>query len=501
MKHDILAALDLGSNSFHLQIGRVVNDQIYLLDGLRDPVQLGAGLTRDRRIDRATQLKALDALSRFSERLRGFPKSAVRAVGTNALRVARNAEQFLAEAQAVLGYPVEVVFGKEEARLIYIGVAHSLPVSFEGRLVVDVGGGSTEFIIGSGLKPELLESVSMGCVSFSLRFFPEGRLDKQNFKNAELAAANEIERFVAPFQRAGWKQAVASSGTARTVASLLHQHGWCERGIDAQGLARLRAAMIRAGEIRALRFPEVREDRLRVLAGGVAILIAVFAELGIEFMDVSDSALRQGVLYDLLGRARHHDPREATVNHFQARYHVDTAQAERVASLAESVHRELAADTAEEDLMVLHWAAALHEIGISIAHAGYHKHSAYILSQADMPGFSQHEQARLSRIVLAHRGKLGKRELEGLAVRSADWQLIFSLRIAALFCRSRNDIRFPRLRVNATELGFQLALPEGWLEEHPMTQAALDEEAQEWGTLGMKVELRAYSDERLRAAG
>lgn len=501
MKHEKLAAVDLGSNSFHLQIGRVVDDQIYLLDGLRDPVQLGAGFTRDRRIDRSTQLRALDALGRFSERLRGFPRGAVRAVGTNALRVARNAGQFLAEAEQVLGFPVEVVFGREEARLIYLGVAHSLPVSAEGRLVVDVGGGSTEFIIGTGLKPELMESLSMGCVSFSLRFFPQGSLDKQCFNRAQLAAANEIERLVDPFRRKGWANAVASSGTARTVASILKGFGWCERGISADGLQRLRAAMIKAGDIGALRLPDIREDRLRVLAGGVAILNAVFSELGVESMEVSDSALRQGVLYDLLGRVQHHDPREATVSHFQRRYHVDAAQAARVAGIAESLHAQIAVNPPEDDLQVLRWAAALHEIGISIAHAGYHKHSAYVLAQADMPGFSQHEQARLSRIVLAHRGKLGKRELEGLPARSDDWPLIFAMRIAALFCRSRNDIRFPRLTANATERGFQLAMPAGWLEEHPMTQAALDEEAEEWSGLGMTLELRSLGDERQRAAG
>ena len=501
MKHEILAAIDLGSNSFHLQIGRVVDDQIYLLDGLRDPVRLGAGLTRDRRIDRATQIKALDALSRFGERLRGFPKGAVRAVGTNALRVARNADQFLAEAESVMGYPVEVIFGKEEARLIYIGVAHSLTPSAEGRLVVDVGGGSTEFVIGTGLKPELMESVSMGCVSYSLKYFPEGVLDKQSFKRAELAAANEIERLVKPFRRMGWTQAVASSGTARTVASILQSFGWCERGISAQGLERLRSAMIKAGDINALRLTEMREDRLGVLAGGVAILVAVFSELGIESMEVSDSALRQGVLFDLLGRVQHHDAREATVSHFQRRYHIDAPQADRVAALAERWYEQIVANPAEDGLLMLRWAAALHEIGISIAHAGYHKHSAYILAQADMPGFSQHEQARLSRIVLAHRGKLAKSELEGLPARSADWPLIFSLRIAALFCRSRNDIKFPKILAASTETGFRLALPADWLEAHPMTQAALEEEAQEWAVLGMKLELRSDSGERLHAAG
>ena len=490
LKYEILAAMDLGSNSFHLQIGRVVDEQIYLLDGLRDPVQLGAGLSRDRRLDRATQVRALEALGRFGERLRGFPKGAVRAVGTNALRIAKNADPFLAEAEAVMGYPVEVIFGREEARLIYIGVAHSLQPSAEGRLVVDVGGGSTEFVIGTGLKPELMESVSMGCVSYSLKFFPGGSLDKQSFKRAELAAANEMERLVKPFRRAGWVQAVASSGTARTVAAILQGFGWCSRGISIQGLERLRSTLIKAGDIAALRLPEIREDRARVLAGGVAILVSVFSELGIESMEVSDSALRQGVLFDLLGRVQHHDAREATVSHFQRRYHVDVPQADRVAALAGRLYAQIVADPTEDEDLVLRWGAALHEIGISIAHAGYHKHSAYILAQADMPGFSKHEQFRLSRIVLAHRGKLSKSELQDLPARSAHWSLIFSLRIAALFCRSRNDVKFPKFIAGTDETGFKLLLPADWLEAHPMTQAALEEEAQEWASLGMSFQVR-----------
>lgn len=500
MKHESLAAIDLGSNSFHLQIGRVVNDQIYLLDSLRDPVQLAAGFTRERRIDRATQNRALDALGRFGERLRGFPKGAVRAVGTNALRVAKNSDEFLREARAVLGFPVEVIFGREEARLIYIGVAHAMPVSNERRLVVDVGGGSTEFIIGTGLKPELMESVSMGCVSYSLRFFPDGAIDKQRFKRAELAAANEMERLIKPFRRAGWTRAIGSSGTARTAATLLRAYGWCDQGITATGLDKLRAHLIRAGSIEAARLPEVREDRARVLAGGVAILLALFAELGIESMELSDSALRQGVLYDLLGRVSHHDPREATVSHFQERYHVDIAQAKRVAAVAEEIHAQVASDSVETDTLFLNWAAALHEIGVSIAHAGYHKHSAYILAQADMPGFSRDEQARLARLVLAHRGKLAKEELTNLPLDEAESRLVFALRAASLFCRSRIDAHLPRIRASVTEPGFRLGLPTGWLDEHPMTQAALDEEIDEWSQLGVKLEVRSYSEERARAA-
>lgn len=491
-RSDILAAVDLGSNSFHLQIGRVVDNQIYLLDSLREPARLGAGLTRDRRLDRATQLRALEALGRFGERLRGFRKSAVRAVGTNTLRVARNAEQFLEEAEAVLGFPIEVVFGREEARLIYLGVAHSLPPSADRRLVVDVGGGSTEFVIGTGLEPELMESISMGCVSWTMRYFPDGSLDKANFKRAELAAGNELQRIVKSYRRTGWKHSIGSSGTAKTIAALVKGAGWSERGITADGLDRLRAQLIRAGDLARLKLPGLREDRAAVFAGGLAIIGAVFAEFGIEHMEVSDGALRQGVLYDMLGRAQHHDMREATVAEFMRRYHVDGMQAGRVAAMARSVYASLCGGPAEADLQMLVWAASLLEIGISIAHAGYHKHSAYIISQADMPGFSQHEQARLSRLVLAHRGKLAK--LESLPARSEDWPLIFALRIAALFHLARADAALPGMDCRTTAEGYQLVLPKDWLSDHPLTGAGLDAEADEWKSIGLRLQVKATGD-------
>jgi exopolyphosphatase / guanosine-5'-triphosphate,3'-diphosphate pyrophosphatase len=500
VKYESLAAIDLGSNSFHLQIGRVVEDQIYLFDSLRENVRLGGGLTRDKRLDRATQLRALEALGRFGERLRGFPRAAVRAVGTNTLRVAKNAEQFLAEAEGVLGFPIEVVFGREEARLIYLGVAHALPPGPQRRLVMDVGGGSTEFVIGTGLEAELMESLPMGCVSYSLKYFPEGRLDKAGFKKAELSAANEVQRLVKSYRKAGWSEAVGSSGTAKAIAAILSAQGWADHGITAQGLERLRSHMIKAGELDKLKLPGLRADRLEIIAGGVAIISAAFAELGLDRMEVSEGALRDGVLYDLLGRTRHEDMREATVSHFQRRYHVDVAQSERIALLAQRICTQLG-PVAEPDLDLLRWAAALHEIGISIAHAGYHKHSAYILSQGDMPGFSQREQRRLARIVLAHRGKLSKQELQGLPAGSADWSLIFSLRLAALLCRSRTDVSPPGMVCRITDEGFLLEVPAGWLEQHPLTEAALEADAEEWRSVGFRLEVVRVELKALRASG
>jgi exopolyphosphatase/guanosine-5'-triphosphate,3'-diphosphate pyrophosphatase len=498
VQFDSLAAVDLGSNSFHLQVGRVVDAQIYLLDSLREPVRLGGGLTRDKRIDRATQLRALEALARFGERLRGFPAGAVRAVGTNTLRVAKNAPQFLDDAREALGFPIEVIFGREEARLIYLGVSHSLPLAPHRRLVFDIGGGSTEFVIGTGYEPELMESLPMGCVSYSMRFFPEGKIEKSGMKRAELAASNEIERIARDFRRAGWKEAVASSGTAKALAAVLAQNGWGKGEISADGLDRLRAQVIKAGDVDRLDELGVRDDRAPILPGGLAIMVAAFAELGLEAVQVSESALRQGVLYDLLGRVQHHDMREMTVRQFVRRYHVDAAQGERVRALALQILGGLAERPREADRLLLGWAAQLVEIGLSIAHAAYHKHSAYILSNADMPGFSRDEQARIARVVLAHRGKLAK--IEGLPARSPDWALVFCLRIAVLLYRSRVELELPRIAARATDSGYQLAIPAQWLEAHPLTAAALEAEAEEWRNVGLRFDVRAQS-ERAQAAG
>jgi len=497
-RHDTLAAVDLGSNSFHLQIGRVVDGQIYPLDAVREVVRLGGGLTAEKRIDRATQAKALEALAKFGERLRGFSRQAVRVVGTNALRVAKNSPQFLREARATLGFPIEVISGREEARLIYVGVAHSMPVTQQRRLVVDVGGGSTEFIIGTGLEPQLTESLYMGCVSYSLKYFPEGRIDKPRMKAAELAARQELAGIAGSYRTTGWDEAVGSSGTARSIENILRENGFSEEGITREGLERLRALLIKSEKADPDRIAGLRQNRAPVLPGGVAIMSAVFDELAIEKMRVSDGALRHGVLYDLLGRFQHRDMREATVAQFMRRYHVDAAQAERIRNLALLIYDALSPGTDREDdfeRTLLDWAARLAEAGLSIAHAQYHKHSAYVLSNADMPGFSRMEQARLARVVLAHRGKLSKIQDAGLE--GADWKLVFALRTASLILRSRTDLRLPFLRVAFDAGGFAIDLPQSWLEENPLSAAALEAETDQWKAVGMKLEVSGLSDKKV----
>lgn len=485
MGYELIAAVDLGSNSFRLQVGRVLDNQIYPLDAIKEPVRLASGLTPEKVLDEASQMRALRALSRFGERLRGFEPEAVRAVATNALRVAKNALGFLPEAERVLGFPIEIIAGREEARLIYLGAVHSLPAAQHKRLVVDIGGGSTEFIIGKRLEPQLMESLFMGCVSYTQRFFPDGRIDRKRLRDAHVAAAKEIQGIAHDYRRHGWREAVGSSGTARAIADLLELNKLNPGGVAGvthEGLQRLQTMLVKAGTVAGLGLAGLRADRMPVLPGGIAIMSAVFEELGIERMTYSDGALRLGVLYDLLGRFHHHDMRDATVDQFMRRYQVDLRQAERVERTARLILEQLSGRPGtpeqESDFQFLGWAAKLHEIGISVAHNGYHKHGAYILTFADMPGFSKKDQARLALLVFGHRGKLEK--ITALPGGDPNWKLVCAIRLAALFHRSRDGVPLPTIRVRALGDGFQLELQTDWLAEHPLTAAALKDEVAAW---------------------
>ena len=497
MAYELIAAVDLGSNSFRLQVGRVLDDQIYPLDSLKESVLLASGLTDDKRLDAASQQRALEALRRFAERLRGFQPEAVRVVATNALRVAKNAGEFLPEAEAALGFPIEIIGGREEARLIYIGAVHSLPSVEHKRLVVDIGGGSTEFIIGTKVEPQLMESLYMGCVSYTLRFFPDGKVDKKRFREAEVAAAREIQAIANDYQRCGWQEAIGSSGSARAIADLLELNDLNPNGVSGitrQGLETLRTLLIRAGSTDALNLQGLRFDRLPVVPGGVAIMCAVFSELGITQMNYAEGALRLGVLYDLLGRFHHQDMRDSTTLQFMRRYQVDARQVQRVEATALGLLGQLidlAAPEHENDIRFLKWAVSLHEIGISVAHNSYHKHGAYILNFADMPGFSKKDQGRLAMLVLGQRGKLEK--LTAFPQTDATWRLIFCLRMAAMLHRSRDDYVLPEMRVKHGANGYQLELPGDWLAVNPLRAAVLADEAIAWQRVGsgLRVKRRA----------
>ncbi|MDO8208270.1 MAG: exopolyphosphatase [Gallionella sp.] len=486
-QHPVLAAVDLGSNSFRLQVARVEGEQLYMLDGLREPVRLAAGLTADNYLDEAAQQRALAALARFAERLRDLPPDAVRVVGTNSLRVAENAAEFIVQAEKVLGFPIEVIAGREEARLIYMGVAHGLPRSDEQLLVIDIGGGSTEFIIGHGLNPHKLESLYMGCISFSDRYFPDGKITRHNLAQAELAARCELQSIVADY-KGQWQKAIGSSGTAKAIAEILELNGFSRNGITRDGLDALRAHLLKVGDVQKLSLLGLRPDRVPALAGGFAIMYAAFDELGIDQMQVGLSALREGVLYDLWGRFHNNDMRDVTVQHFMRRYHVDVRQVARVAKLSRALAMQFFANNASEPaLQILGWVANLHGVGIRVAHSGYHKHTAYILANADMPGFSKKEQARLSLLALAHRGNLKK--LQGLLTDWEDCLLAMSLRLAALFYRNRSNVLLPEMTASFNGTKYCLTMDHEWLKQNPLTEAALQEEEKQWKSLGVVMQL------------
>lgn len=484
-EYDTIAAVDLGSNSFRLQVARVVEDQIYPLDSLKETVRLAAGLTQDSTLDEESQLRALACLKRYGERLRGLSSHAVRVVGTNTFRVAINAPAFIERAEHALGFPVETISGREEARLIYLGVANNMPLSQNKKLVVDIGGGSTECIIGEGLEPIRMQSLYMGCVSYSRRFFGNGKITKNAMQQAELAARLELQSVRSEFSGANWREAIGSSGTARALADLLKKNNWSNEGISAEGMARLRSVLLKAGECKRLDSLDLKPDRIPVLPGGFAIMSAIFSELEIEHMSVASASLKEGVLYDLFGRLHHQDMRDVTVNQFMRRYHVDPLQAKRVESLSLLFFRQIAQD---QDVDVaqrqLQWVARLHEIGISIAHSGYHKHAAYILENADMPGFSRMEQIQLGLQVRAQRGSLSRvPKLPGM---KQDWSAILALRLAVLFCHSRSDVTLPKIQLKRNGNEYRMKLDHKWIAQNPLTKNALQMETREWKAIGIR---------------
>ncbi|SDV48783.1 exopolyphosphatase [Chitinasiproducens palmae] len=490
-----LAVVDMGSNSFRLLVGRVYSTradgdevrQVVPLDALREPVRLAAGLTPEQHLDAAARRRGVAALRRFGDRLRGFAPEQVRAVATNTLRVARNASAFLAEAEHALGFPIEVIAGREEARLIYVGASYDAPPVAGQRLVVDIGGGSTELIIGTGHEPGPMESLYMGCVSHSRRFFAQGQVDARAFHEAEYAARQELASVAGQFRELGWEQALGSSGTARALAELIHVNalgGGSPQTIDRAGLHALKALLIEAGHAGRTTLKGLKPDRVPVLPGGLAIMIAVFDELGVETMQVTDGGLRLGVLYDLLGRHSHHDVREVTTRQFMQKYGVDVAHAQRVRRLALAVHEQsVALDEGAADHALLGWTCALHEIGLLVSRTGYHRHSAYIAENADMPGFSRTDQTRLATLLLGQTGKLGKL---ANGERPIDWAMLFALRLAVVLNRPRHPVvaPVPQVRADVENLHIEVRLPPAWSEANPLAAYMLSAEAEEWQRIG-----------------
>lgn len=495
---DVLVTVDLGSNSFRLQVCRNENGQLFVLDSLKEMVRLGAGLDENKYLTEDAQKRALACLEKFGERLRDFKREQVRVVATNTFRVAKNSASFIAKAEKVLGFPIEVIAGREEARLIYLGVAHTLPDTGERRLVVDIGGGSTEFIIGEGLKAKITESLPLGCVSYSMRFFAEDKVTSKNFQAAVMAARAEIQRIAPALKEEGWQAAVGASGSARALRDVFEVALNDDSNLITLPLMQKVAKLIiDAGSVKKAKLCGLKPDRTEVFLGGLTVMTAVFEELKIENMSITDAALRDGVLYDLIGRQLSKDMRDTTVTRFKQRYHIDVAQTVRVNELAQFFLQSLNVPAGMYDehwFKCIEWASKLHEIGLSISHAAYHKHSAYIIANADMPGFSRKEQQKLAILMSGHRGDLKK--MQDMIPDDSYWLPILALRLAVLFCRGRKDIQLPNdLRLSVDGKKVKLFLDGEWLKKNPLTASALAQEETQWRKIGRPFVIKGLKDE------
>jgi exopolyphosphatase / guanosine-5'-triphosphate,3'-diphosphate pyrophosphatase len=499
----LLAAVDMGSNSFRLEIGQVpYSHKDGNKDGSKDSaspgrykrsdyhketVRLGAGLDANGMLSEEAAQRGLACLRRFSAQLAGFAPSQVRAVATQTLREARNRNAFLLRAQEALGHPIEIISGREEARLIYAGVAHLQP-SDGTRLVIDIGGRSTELILGQGRTPLAAESFGVGCVSLSLRFFEGGRIDRESFRLAQVAAGAELEEALQLFARNRWQTALGSSGTAGAVSQVLQSAGVTDGRITPDGLRWCMEHCLQAGHINRINLPGLKPERHAVLPGGLAILYTLAAHFGIEELMPAKGALRQGVIVDLDERLQAQrkgqatDMRDASVAELQHRFNVDTEQAARVAAVAMALFDAAMPDATGETRRELAWACALHEIGLMVSHHDHHRHSAYLLSHVDAPGFSQSQQRRIGDMVLGQRGGLRKVEPQ-LASETFAWQ-VMCLRLAAIKCHARGVVNPLALKLRSRGRDAQLNWYAGWPDSHPRTLFLLREEANAWSRSG-----------------
>ena len=493
----MVAAVDLGSNSFHMIVARMENGVPRIVDRHREMVRLADGLDDRHMLSDEARWRALGCLRRFGQRLRDLDSKDVRAVGTNTFRAADNAAEFLDQAEQALGHPIDIISGVEEARLIYNGVARTLKKGNERRLVVDIGGGSTELILGQGLEAQKMNSFYMGCVGMSQRYFGDGIIDEQRMLLAETAAKQELEPVEHEYHEAHWDRALGASGTVKSAARIAFENGWSDEqsSIGKRALKQIRKALLDAGRLDKIKLKGLVEQRIPVVCGGIAILRALFSVLQIDEMEVSSGALREGLLHDLVGRLQHHDVRAHSVRSLAARCKTDEVQAERVRDIAMKLYSHVAASwkiTDEIFEQMLGWAALLHECGMMVAYNQYHKHGDYVIRNANLNGFSQQEQQLLAVLVRAHRRKFPAGDVKSLPARwtKQALRLAILLRIAVTLNRGRTDIGLPRIDAKAGKNSIVLEVPADWLEFHPLTRADLASEADYLAAIGytLKVE-------------
>lgn len=482
-----LAAIDLGSNSFRLEIANVYSDAIVSNGMWKKTLRLAAGIDSNGQLTDRTMESALDAIRFFSDQLEGFNREDIRCVGTQTLRAAKNSSEFTEEAQKILGCPVEIIKGKEEARLVYAGCSFALPPSNEKRLIIDVGGASTECVIGQAHQVLESESFHVGCVNTSVAFFRNGNFDRINFDRAELSASALFEGNLQGFKNEGWDRAYGSSGTVSAISLILKAAGQGDGRLTLSNLQWLKEQLIKTGNVKNMNFEGLREDRREVLAGGVAVLIAIFKKLGITDMRTAEGALRYGILYDLALRKTNSDPRRLSIDELVQKFRVDPLQSKRVSNLSMRFFRQLQSQRPTRMDQYLEWAGRIHEIGLTVSRSDYHKHGRYLIANCDIPGFSITEQQIMADLVLGHRGNLKKVEDKFKNKQFVD--ALFCLRMAARLCQERADEEWGTLGVTSTEHGYLFKAPKAWFNTHDLSVFVLNEERKTWSLAGYKLEL------------
>ncbi len=492
---DLLAAIDLGSNSFHMVIARYTLGQLRVVDRLRETVRMADGLDGKGGLSAEARQRALECLARFGQRLRGIPATRVRALATNTVRQLRSPQAFLMPAETALGYAIEVVSGREEARLIYLGVAHAQPPKpDQRRLVIDIGGGSTEFIIGQGMQTLERESLQAGCIASTRRFFPGGKLSKRRWKDALTEIGAEFQQFATKYRALGWQEALGSSGTHKAISEICASMKLSKGAITAEALPQLRDELLKAKKIEDINLPGLSAERRPIIAGGILVLEAAFQALGLQKLLVSKAAMSEGILYDILGRASENDLRDESVDALTLRYGIDTALAAGV----ESTALDLLAQVEDrwkldaDDARMLGWAARLHELGLMIAHSGYHVHGSYVLENSDIAGFSRQEQQLLAAMVRSHRRNVSKTAFDALPERLLQpaRRMTALLRLAVLLNRAHEDTPLPALELTADDNRLALILPQAFIDARPLLRADLLGEAD--GMAGLGVQFRPF---------
>lgn len=483
----MLAAVDLGSNSFRLHIARHEGDAIRVVKSAREPIRLAAGLDADGNLTPQAIQNAVDCLARFREILNAYPIDSVRVVATNTIRIAKNSAAILPRAEAAIGHPIDVISGEEEGRLIYMGVSNAIPVPDERRLVMDIGGGSTEVILGRGHEIIKVESFSIGTVKHSASFFPDGRLTEAAFEAAILSARSMFEDAAPPYQPQHWRKAYGSSGTMRAIADAIVNNGLGDGKLTLKSLNALKQYCIRSGQLSELELTGIKPERVAMVIGGLAILIGLMLEFNIEVLLPVEAGLRMGVMWDLYLRATKRDRREVSVQKITQLFHIDMSRANRVAEMVKSIYQQLK-PASDAYLRLLYWSAMLHEVGMVVSHTGYHKHGAYMIENADMAGFTTSEQRIMSKLILSQKGNLRKIS-EGLT--EMDFaKAVLALRLAVMLMHSRAEIDYEDIRLKMKK-NIELDMRRDWVSLHPTVAYWLQKETECWREVGMDFLVRA----------